>query len=255
MTPPPKKHVVKQGETLASIAALNGFSDFKPIFSHPDNAELRKKRKDPNILLPGDIVTVPAVRPKTVTKQAGAVHAFVLASTQLRLELRMLDPFDKPIAGKFCALKNDALDDQGKPTGSIIGSDIKTNEEGRTGANIAPSVVDAELSVFEKEPLPSPVPPPPIIEKYDLIVGGLDPVIERSGLRGRLNNLGYFAGLGDGPEDREQLFWAIEEFQFDHKITQTGTRLSNGDFDDPKNSTIIATRKKLVDVHGDKEPL
>jgi N-acetylmuramoyl-L-alanine amidase len=245
-----KKHVVKQGETLASIAALNGFSDFKPIFSHPDNAELRKKRKDPNILFPGDIVAIPAARPKTVVKPSGAVATFVLASTQLRLELRMLDPFDKPLAEKSCELRNDALGPDGKPTGSIIGSDLKTDDKGRTGANIAPSVVDAELKVFATVPLPFPIPKPPTIEKYDLIVGGLDPVVERSGLRGRLNNLGYFAGLGDGPEDREQLFWAIEEFQFDNAI-----KPQNGDFDDPSNKTIVPTRKKLVEVHGDKEPI
>ena len=250
MTPPSKKHVVKQGETMASIAALNGFADFNTLFTHPDNAELRKKRKDPNILLPGDIVTIPAVRPKTVVKQAGAVHAFVLASKQLRLELRMLDPFDKPLAEKFCEVKVDLPNPDGTPSGSLLGDRLKTDDKGRTGVNIAPSVVDAELKVFVREPLPSPVPLPPTIEKYDLIVGGLDPVIERSGLRGRLNNLGYFAGLGDGPEDREQLFWAIEEFQFDNDI-----KPQNGDFEDRSNSKIVDTRRKLVEVHGDKEPL
>ena len=77
-------------------------------------------------------------------------------------------------------------------------------------------------------------------------------------MRGRLNNLGYFAGIGDGPEDREQLFWAIEEFQFDNKLTEAkrdGTKLPNGDLDDASNTLKGKTRVKLVEVHGDKEPL
>jgi hypothetical protein len=243
------RHIVKQGETLSSIAALHGFSDFKPIFSHPENAELRKKRKDPHILFPGDVVVIPDPRPKTVTKAAGTTNKFVAASTQLRLELRLLDPFSNALAGKSCAMRTDLLTN-GKPSGSILTDSLKTDDKGRTGVNVAPTVSDAELKVFASEPLPSPIPPPPAIEKYDLIVGGLDPVVERSGLRGRLNNLGYFAGLTDGLDDREQLFWAIEEFQFDNNI-----KPQNGDFDDPKNPTIIPTRKKLVEVHGDKEPL
>jgi peptidoglycan hydrolase-like protein with peptidoglycan-binding domain len=75
-------------------------------------------------------------------------------------------------------------------------------------------------------------------------------VTTNSGLRARLNNLGYFAGLTEGIEDKEQLRWAIEEFQFDH-----GIKPQNGDFDDANNKTIIPTRKKLVEAHGDKEPV
>lgn len=247
----PTRHIVKQGETMSSIAAQHKFGDFKPIFSHPANADLRKKRKDPHILFPGDVVVIPDPRPKTVTKAAGTTNKFVAASTQLRLELRLLDPFSKPIAGRSCEMRTDLLGtNDGKPTGSVLTDSIKTDDKGRTGVAIAPTVVDAELRVFESTPGPTPLPPPPTIEKYDLIVGGLDPVVEASGLRGRLNNLGYFAGLTDAPEDREQLFWAIEEFQFDNNI-----KPQNGNFDDPSNPTIIPTRKKLVEVHGDKEPV
>ena len=72
-------------------------------------------------------------------------------------------------------------------------------------------------------------------------------------MRARLNKLGYFAGLTDGREDREQLRWAIEEFQHDHFPP---TFKPNGDLDDPNNlAKISQTRKKLVEVHGDKEPV
>ena len=252
------KHVVKQGEHLTGIAVVHGFGDYRVLWNFPENAELKKKRKDPHILFAGDVVAIPQPRPKTVSKPAGAAHDFVLAATQLRVELRLLDPFSKPIANAPCQERTDDRGDDGKPTGAVIGDTLTTDKDGRTGFNIKSTAIDSELKVFVSTPLPPPVPLPAVRDKFDLIIGGLDPVAERAGVRGRLNNLGYFAGIGDGPEDREQLFWAIEEFQFDNKLTEAkrdGTKLPNGDLDDASNTLNGKTRAKLVEVHGDKEPL
>jgi hypothetical protein len=41
-------HIVQQGEHLSGIAAKFGFSSFRTIWQHPENAELKKLRKDPN---------------------------------------------------------------------------------------------------------------------------------------------------------------------------------------------------------------
>ena len=59
------------------------------------------------------------------------------------------------------------------------------------------------------------------------------------------------AGPSTKAGTQSQLRWALEEFQFDH-----GIKPQNGDLDDPNNyGKIATTRKKLVEAHGDKEPV
>ena len=242
----PTRHTVKQGEHLSHIAALYGFSDYKAIWDFGDNAELRKKRKDPHVLAPGDVVTIPAPRQKTVTKPAGTRHRFRFATTIMQLRLRLRDPFDRPIKDAPCWVRIDDTDDAGnpKPPVEVL---IVTKQDGLIEHPITRTTMEAEVEV---QPSADNVEPKRERQKFDLFIGGLDPVTTNSGLRARLNNLGYFAGLTEGIEDKEQLRWAIEEFQFDNNI-----KPQNGDFDDASNKTIIPTRKKLVEVHGDKEPL
>ena len=51
-------HEVKQGECLSSIARRFGFRDWKKIYQHPMNADLRQKRPNPNVLHPGDRIFI-----------------------------------------------------------------------------------------------------------------------------------------------------------------------------------------------------
>ena len=53
-------HVVEQGECLSSLTQLYGFSDYRQIYYHPNNSELRRKRPNPNVLYPGDEVFIAA---------------------------------------------------------------------------------------------------------------------------------------------------------------------------------------------------
>ncbi|NVK16248.1 MAG: LysM peptidoglycan-binding domain-containing protein [Rhodobacteraceae bacterium] len=56
-------HVVKKGEHLTGISKAYGFkgSDWRKIYRHPMNKDLRRKRKDPNVIWPGDKVLLPKV--------------------------------------------------------------------------------------------------------------------------------------------------------------------------------------------------
>jgi hypothetical protein len=241
-----KRHTVKQGEHLSHIAALYGFSDYKAIWDYGENAELRKKRKDPHVLAPGDVVSVPAPRQKTVAKSAGALHRFRLAPTIMKLRLRLLDPFMRPIKDAPCWVRIDDTDDAGQPKAPIAVL-IVSDKDGRIEHPITRTTMEAEVEV---QPSGDTEPVKRERAKFDLFIGGLEPVTENNGLRARLNNLGYFAGLTEGIEDKEQLRWAIEEFQFDN-----GIKPQNGDLDDPNNKKVKATLQKLVEVHGDKEPV
>jgi hypothetical protein len=57
------EHRVRQGECLASIAARHGLPSAEALFDHPDNAELKRRRKHPGVLSPGDVVKVPEREP------------------------------------------------------------------------------------------------------------------------------------------------------------------------------------------------
>jgi hypothetical protein len=56
---PKAKHKVAKSETLKSIAKKYGFADEKMVWDYPENRELKKERKDPKDIQPGDIVAIP----------------------------------------------------------------------------------------------------------------------------------------------------------------------------------------------------
>src|SRR5258708_33469109 len=52
-------YTVVQGDCISSIAAQNGFGRWQTVWDRPENAALKKTRKNPNALSPGDQVFVP----------------------------------------------------------------------------------------------------------------------------------------------------------------------------------------------------
>ena len=71
----PTEHVIQQGETIASLALQYGFFP-DTIWNDSANAELKRSRQDPHVLLPGDLVTVLDKRLKEVAKPDKARHRF-----------------------------------------------------------------------------------------------------------------------------------------------------------------------------------
>jgi hypothetical protein len=54
-------YTVQEGDCITSIASLAGHF-WKTLWEHPSNADLSHARKSPNILLTGDILTIPPIR-------------------------------------------------------------------------------------------------------------------------------------------------------------------------------------------------
>lgn len=84
-----KNHVVRQGECLNAIAKQHGFASYKSIYDHPENAELRKKRPNPGLLYPGDIVTIPDKKPKEIAVPTGAAHRFQVKRSHKMLRVKL----------------------------------------------------------------------------------------------------------------------------------------------------------------------
>lgn len=227
-----QQHTVEPGETLSSIAADNHFANFLTIWNDAGNAELRSVRHNPHILEPGDVVFIPDLPENVAHATDARRHVFALESPALLLNIQLQDLDGKPRAGESCVLRVDAKDKNGREALEDE-FDLQTDKEGKLSQEILDDADIAELKLAD-----------------DLLVihiGLLDPVRSDKGVQARLNNLGYFAGFNE--LDREQLRWAIEEFQHDHDITPP-----NGDIDDPKNRPKMdVTKKRLGEIHGDHD--
>lgn len=204
-------YVVKQGDCMSKIAVETGFF-WDTLWNLPENQELKSRRGDPNILLPGDKVFIPEIRKKSESGATDTSYRFVRKGvpSKLRLQIqkfgkvRAKDSYLLDIDG---ALSNGTLDEDGFLEVPIPGKAKK----GRL-------IVGNDKQTFE----------------FDL--GGIDPLEETSGIQGRLNNLGYGAGVPDGIlGPATQL--AIRRFQKDQRLPETG---------EPNDATLA----KLQEVHG-----
>ena len=202
-------HTVLQGEHLSGIARQYGFWSGKLIWDHPQNAELKKLRQNPNVIFPGDSVFIPEKRPRTEIRSAGKAYRFELKTETILLRLVLEDLFEKPIANATCELR---VEDDVFP--------LTTDGTGRIEQEIEWDARTALLTIKD--------PSTPINEiLIPIRIGELDPVNEESGQRARLNNLGYFAGPLDEKtpatrDDAARFLSAVEEFQCDHGLVVDG---------------------------------
>jgi len=209
-------HTVKQGEHLSRIAQQYGFADYRIIWDHPKNAELKRKRQNPNVLFPGDRLFIPDKQEKQEARATTQVHKFQKPSQTvlLRLVLKNLD--DQPLANTECK-----LDVEGKVF------QLTTDGSGKIEQEVPKTAEKAKLT-FKDSHVP--------LDIEIVKIGHLDPVEEASGQRARLANLGYYLGALDKPAEA-QLRSAIEEFQCDNNLTVDGV-------------CGPQTQAKLKEVHG-----
>jgi hypothetical protein len=189
-------YVCKQGDCISSIAADYGHF-WQTIWDHPGNARLKAVRQEPNALFPGDRVTVPPITPKTETRPTDQRHRFVKRGDPSILRLRVLD-YDGPRRNETYELIVD---------GSIRSG--TTDGDGNLEVGIPGNARRAKLILPSDGTI------------YDLNLGGVDPIMEVSGVQGRLTNLGYDCGPADnvlGPRTRE----ALRQFQKAMGLTRTG---------------------------------
>lgn len=218
----PIQHIVQQGECLTSIAHQHGFRDWRAIYNHPDNAPLRRKRPNPNVLFPGDVVVLPDPMAKTAKCATGRHHRFQIKVARKELQLILRDHKGEPM--KDAPVE---LDLDGQPLLPPEGQDSwMTDGNGLLKVPVPVRSKTAVLTVADYT--------------VKLQLGGLNPLKdvpegEVSGAQARLRNLGYDAGPVDGrmgPATRG----ALALFQADHGLEVTG-KLDE------------ASRKKLEELH------
>jgi hypothetical protein len=168
--------VVRSGDCVASIAARHG-RGVDEVWEDPENAELRDARGTPFILSPGDIVRVQARPPARCPVQEGGSNRYRAEVPRVHVRIRLVGP-PQESRGAPSALSD-------VPYALVAGA---LRREGRTGSDgavdeVLPAYVRAaELVVWPGEARET---------RSALQIGALNPKEEASGVRQRLENLGF----------------------------------------------------------------
>jgi hypothetical protein len=196
MTEKGQRVTASRGDSVTSLAEQYGFF-WETIWNHAENAEIRAKRKDPNIIYPGDEVYIPELRRKEENRATGARHRFKKKGVPAMLKLR-LTRLGKPRAHESYTLVLD-----GKVfTGS-------TDGDGLIEVEIPPDCRSGQLKLKNGK------------EVYPLTIGALDPWDTPTGMKQRLNNMGYACPMNDDTTDPKTRA-AIKAFQEKYGLEPTG---------------------------------
>lgn len=185
---------VGTGDSIISIAKGHGFF-WEDIWNHGGNAELKAKRKDPNVLYKGDVVHVPELEKKVLDKACDQRHEFKRKGDPVKYRVRLLR-YGKPRKNLGYTL------DLG---GELI--DGTTDADGKLEHWLPGNCKGGRLIIDGGK------------EIYPVSIHRLDPVDEITGVQQRLKNLGYPIPMISGKMDKAtkaavaafQKVWMLEE--------------------------------------------
>jgi hypothetical protein len=206
---------VQNGDCLESIAQKHGFFH-ETLWNLDENAGLKRQRKDPNILLPGDIVYIPEVDPAKMSRANDQRHTFRRKGVPSKFHMRFMR-HGKPRANIPYLVRIDGRDTRGK-----------TDKGGWVHATMTPQATEALVQLWPE----SDQPP----EEYVFALGSLDPIDTVTGQKSRLASLGRFGGAIT-PDKTQDFKDAIAAYQEARGLSVTGT-------------ADTATQNKLKEEHG-----
>ena len=192
----PKKIAVKQGDGVTRLADQHGFFS-ETIWNHADNADLKKLRKQMDVLMPGDTVIVPDLRPKKLPCATEERHRFQRKGIPAILRLQIVDRTE-PRANQSYRLVVDGVILRGT-----------TDATGTLEEYVPATAQSGALYIGPDE------------HHIALDLGHLDPVDELTGVQKRLNNLGYHCGEPNG-EINDDTRRALQRFQRATGLSETG---------------------------------
>lgn len=180
-----QRYTIQQGDTLLRIAKQFGLGCSKALYMHPSNAEFRQLRPDPNLVYPGDQITIPDDKPSLFSGLPDRRHVFVYSESgapeKELLRLALKDSDGQSVSGLRATLM---LGDQSLE--AIV------SEEGILEIDLTDTPEqEGELQVFTTEASADPS------HRFQLQFAHLDPIDTISGIQSRCNNLGFDCGTVD----------------------------------------------------------
>lgn len=212
-----KAHTVKQGECLSKIAKRFGFTDWRYLYEHPENASLRARRPNPNVLFPGDIVNIPELRVREERIETTRVHRFVVQSPRKFLRVVFKDAQGGKLANELYSIRFSSGRSKAASTNAdgLLNEPVSFDEDSAT-VEIGGRTLHLNLGHLN---------PTGDVVKEDI-----------SGIQARLNNLGYNAGPNDGIYGRKTRL-ALALLQADEDCDVSGL---------PDEETL----SRLEELHG-----
>ena len=205
-------YTVQPGDYMELIAEHFGFRDHHLIYDDAANVDFKKRRPNPDILLPGDSIFIPDKDPGHDEAETDKKHKFVLKSEKIKLILYVRRA-GKPLAGRAYTLKVGKL---------VVRS--TTGSDGLIQHEIPIGEPEGELTI-SGEPA----------YKRKLSIGFLHPITTVSGVQMRLNNLGFACGPAT-ETDIAPYHAALAAYQTKHSLPSR-----NGNLDD---ATVNALRSE-----------
>lgn len=182
---------VQQGDCISSIAFKHGFF-WETIWNHGRNAELKQRRKDPNVLLPGDVVHIPDLRSKEESGVTEQRHQFKIKGVPAKMKLRLAIN-NQPLANKNYRLCIDGAWKSGT-----------TDGDGFLELAIPPDAKSGKIMVQQGT----------AHTVFDFDFGSVDPIDTEEGVRERLIDMGFDA--------ETDLSAALRSFQHQEGLQETG---------------------------------
>ena len=198
-------------DCISSIASKHGFF-WETIWFHPKNQQLRRVRKNPNVLRENDQIWIPALEIREESKPTDRRHTFVVKGIPTLFRMRFTDSSGQPRSNLAYILTIDGTNYNGR-----------TDGDGKIEVNIQPDAQSGKLVLGEGKEA----------KTYELDLGALAPVSEPEGALKRLQSLGYHCGI----DPQTGFSQALRSFQADQSLPTSG-----------KLDTL--TQNKLVDVFG-----
>jgi len=203
--------VVRPGDTIESIAEAHGLAP-DVVWGDAANASLRELRVDRNLLMAGDVVSVPDARPKTVRIESARVAVFKRRGVPSLFRVRFVMNGHPRRDLPWTILLKDGARLSGRTDGN-----------GVLRAYIHPSNKEAALTLGDDEPC-------------ELRLGFLDPANTISGVQQRLHNLGFECPDSGALDDATRA--ALGAFQRARGLDET-------------DEVDAPTRRALEAAHGD----
>ncbi len=192
-------YIVRSGDCVSSVANEKGYF-WKTIWNEPANQEVKETRVDPNVLLPGDRLTIPDKRRKDVSVPAEARHRFKRLGEPAKFHVRLMAD-GEALCNQPYKVKIDH-----KP-----GPDGTTDADGNVSFPIPGKTDKIELLVGEGDNQ----------REYVFELGEMAPLSEIRGVQQRLRALGYpIEQITD--ELDEPTKQALIKFQQDEALDVTG---------------------------------
>ena len=200
-----QQHTVAQGETLLRIAKQYGYQTSKALYNHPSNAEFKALRPDPNLIYPGDKITIPPKKEKFIPLRTNSINSFVVQNEKEYFRLQVSYDDGDDVAGKRVVLNigSQTIDTVLQSDG-LIEVELNNNDA-LTGT------VDLYLNEGDTTPTKS----------FAVQIGNLDPIDTLSGVQGRCNMLGFDCGTVDGVMGKKTRI-GVKEFQYEHDLDIDG---------------------------------